>query len=130
MPVELVFDQSIGHIFVNRIAGNIATSEIIASVEYGAAVLGTKVFMVLGHGNCGAVKATIGQGGAGTISSLYSYIRPAVNQAGGDLDAAIAANARIQAQLLRESSTVVAGLVKEGKIKVVAAVYDLRQLAR
>jgi carbonic anhydrase len=48
-----------------------------------------------------------------------------VNQANGDLDAAIAANARIQAQLLRESSTVVAGLVKDGKIKVVAAVYDL-----
>jgi carbonic anhydrase len=61
----------------------------------------------------------------GQISSLYSYLRPAVNQANGDLDAAIAANARIQAQLLRESSTVVAGLVKDGKIKVVAAVYDL-----
>jgi carbonic anhydrase len=59
VPVEVVFDQSIGRIFVNRIAGNIATSEIIASIEYGAAVLGTKVLMVLGHSNCGAVKATI-----------------------------------------------------------------------
>jgi carbonic anhydrase len=59
VPVELVFDQSIGHVFVNRVAGNIATSEIIASVEYGAAVLGTSLFMVLGHGNCGAIKATI-----------------------------------------------------------------------
>ena len=126
VPVELVFDQSIGHVFVNRIAGNIATSEIIASVEYGAAVLGTSVFMVLGHGNCGAVKATIAAKAVpGQISSLYSYLRPAVNQANGDLDAAIGANARIQAQLLRESSTVVAGLVKDGKIKVVAAVYDL-----
>lgn len=126
VPVELVFDQSIGHVFVNRVAGNIATSEIIASVEYGAAVLGTSVFMVLGHGNCGAVKATIAAKAVpGQISSLYSYLRPAVNQANGDLDAAIAANARIQAQLLRESSTVVAGLVKDGKIKVVAAVYDL-----
>jgi carbonic anhydrase len=126
VPVEVVFDQSIGHVFVNRIAGNIATSEIIASVEYGAAVLGTSVLMVLGHGNCGAVKATIAAKAVpGQISSLYSYLRPAVNQANGDLDAAIAANARIQAQLLRESSTVVAGLVKDGKIKVVAAVYDL-----
>ena len=126
VPVEVVFDQSIGHVFVNRIAGNIATSEIIASVEYGAAVLGTSVFMVLGHGNCGAIKATItAKAVPGQISSLYSYLRPAVNQANGDLDAAIAANARIQAQLLRESSTVVAGLVKDGKIKVVAAVYDL-----
>jgi carbonic anhydrase len=126
VPVEVVFDQSIGHVFVNRIAGNIATSEIIASVEYGAAVLGTRVFMVLGHGNCGAVKATISAKPVpGQISSLYSYIRPAVNQANGDLDAAIAANAQIQAQVLRESSTVVAGLLKEGRIKVVAAVYDL-----
>ena len=126
VPVEVVFDQSIGHVFVNRIAGNIATSEIIASVEYGAAVLGTSVFMVLGHGNCGAIKATIAAKAVpGQISSLYSYLRPAVNQANGDLDAAIAANARIQAELLRESSTVVADLVKDGKIKVMAAVYDL-----
>jgi carbonic anhydrase len=126
VPVELVFDQSIGHVFVNRVAGNIATSEIIASIEYGAAVLGTSVLMVLGHGNCGAVKATIAAKAVpGQISSLYSYLRPAVNQTNGDLDAAIAANARIQAQLLRESSTVVAGLVKDSQIKVVAAVYDL-----
>jgi carbonic anhydrase len=124
MPVEIVFDQSIGHVFVNRVAGNIATSEIIASIEYGAAVLGTSALMVLGHSNCGAIKATIAAKAVpGQISSLY--LRPAVNQANGDLDAAIAANARIQAQLLRESSTVVAGLVKDGKIKVVAAVYDL-----
>jgi carbonic anhydrase len=49
VPVELVFDQSIGHLFVTRVAGNIATSEIIASLEYGAAVLGTSVILVLGH---------------------------------------------------------------------------------
>jgi carbonic anhydrase len=59
------------------------------------------------------------------VEMALSYLRPAVNQANGDLVAAIAANARIQAQLLRESSTVVAGLVRDGKIKVVAAVYDL-----
>ncbi len=126
VPVELVFDQSIGHVFVNRVAGNIATSEIIASIEYGAAVLGTRVLMVLGHGNCGALKAAIAAKAVpGQISSLYSYLRPAVNQAKGDLDAAIAVNAQIQAQMLRESSTVVAGLLEDGKIKVVAAVYDL-----
>src|SRR5579862_1264203 len=59
VPVELVFDQSIGHLFVARVAGNIATSEIIASLEYGAAVLGTKAILVLGHGGCGAVKAAM-----------------------------------------------------------------------
>jgi carbonic anhydrase len=95
VPVELVFDQSIGHVFVNRVAGNIATTEIIASVEYGAVVLGTKVIMVLGHGNCGAVKATIeGKAVPGQISSLYRYIRPAVNAAGANLQAATEANRR------------------------------------
>eukprot|EP01037_Dinobryon_pediforme_P008917 gene8917-9005_t len=59
VPVELLFDQSIGHLFVNRVAGNIVTPEIIASLEYGAAVLGTALIMVLGHGGCGAVKAAM-----------------------------------------------------------------------
>ena len=57
VPVELVFDQTIGHIFVTRVAGNVITPEIIGSLEYGAAVLGTKVILVMGHANCGAVKA-------------------------------------------------------------------------
>lgn len=126
VPVELVFDQSIGHVFVNRIAGNIATTEIIASVEYGAVVLGTKVIMVLGHGNCGAVKATIdGKAVPGQISSLYRYIRPAVNAAGANLQAATEANAKIQAQLLKESSPALADLIKGGKLSVVAAFFDV-----
>jgi carbonic anhydrase len=126
VPVELLFDQSIGHVFVNRIAGNIATSEIIASIEYGAAVLGTKVIMVLGHGACGAVKASIdAKPVPGQISALYRYIRPAIDLAGGNLDATIKANAKIQAALLRESSPVIAGLMKEGQLNVVAAHYDI-----
>ncbi|MDE3136297.1 MAG: carbonic anhydrase [Acidobacteriota bacterium] len=126
VPVELVFDQSINHIFVTRIAGNIATSEIIASLEYGAAVLGPKVILVMGHGGCGAVKATMqGKTVPGQISALYPHIQLAVNQAGSDLDAAIKANAKIQAALLRDSSTVISALVKESKLKVVAAYYDI-----
>ncbi len=126
VPVELVFDQSIGHIFVTRVAGNIATSEIIASLEYGAAVLGTKVILVMGHGGCGAVKATIqAKEVPGQISALYPHIQPAVDQAGPNLEAAIKANAKIQAALLRESSTVISGLVKENKLRVVAAYYDI-----
>jgi carbonic anhydrase len=112
VPVELIFDQSIGHVFVNRVAGNIATTEIMASIEYGAVVLGTKVIMVLGHGNCGAVKATIdGKAVPGQISSLYRYIRPAVRAAGDNLRAATETNAKLQAQLVRESSPALAGLI-------------------
>jgi carbonic anhydrase len=126
VPVELLFDQSIGHVFVNRVAGNIATSEIIASIEYGVAVLGTRVLMVLAHASCGAVKASIAAKAVpGQISSLYRYIRPAVDEAHGDLEAAIKANAKIQAKLLSDSSPVIAGAVKDAKLRVVAAHYEL-----
>jgi len=89
VPVELLFDQTIGHLFVVRVAGNIATSELIASLEYGAAVLGTKVILVLGHGSCGAVKATIdGKPVPGQISQLFAPLRPAVDAARNNLDVA------------------------------------------
>jgi carbonic anhydrase len=126
VPVELVFDQSIGHIFVTRVAGNIITPELIGSLEYGAAVLGTKVILVMGHSNCGAVKATIqGKAVPGQISSLFPHIQPAVDQGGTNLQAATEANAKIQAKLLAESSTVISEMVKAGTVKVVAAYYDL-----
>jgi carbonic anhydrase len=126
VPVELVFDQTIGHVFVCRIAGNFTTPEVIASLEYGAAVLGTRAILVLGHSNCGAVAATIsGHAVPGLISALYPRIRPAVDQAGPNLEAATKANAKIHAALLREASPVIAGLLKENKIKVVAGYYDV-----
>lgn len=127
VPVELVFDQTIGHIFVTRVAGNVVTPEIIGSLEYGAAVLGTKVILVMGHSSCGAVKAAIqGKEVPGQISVLFPHIRPAVDQAGPNLEAATKANAKIQAALLREASPIIAGMVKKSKLKVVAGYYDTR----
>ena len=126
VPVELIFDQTIGHLFVNRVAGNIATTEIIASLEYGVAVLGTKTIMVLGHGSCGAVDAAIANKPVpGQISALYRSLHPAVVQGGGNLDQCIADNAKIQATLLRETSTVLAEAIAKGNLSVVAGVYDL-----
>lgn len=126
VPVELIFDQSIGHIFVTRVAGNVVTPEIIASLEYGAAVLGTKVILVMGHGGCGAVKATIeAKEVPGQISALYQHIQPAINQGGHNLEAATKANAKIQSALLRQASTVISELVKKKKLNVVPAYYDI-----
>jgi carbonic anhydrase len=126
VPVELVFDQSIGHLFVVRVAGNIATSDTIASLEYGAAVLGTKAILVLGHTNCGAVKATIaGKAVPGQISTLYQYIHPAIDGADGDVKKASEKNAILQASLLREASPVLAGLIAEKKLLIEAAIYDV-----
>jgi len=126
VPVELVFDQSIGHIFVTRVAGNFVTAEIIASLEYGVAVLGIRALLVLGHAGCGAVKAAMKADGVpGQISSLYPHLRPAVEQSAGNVDKAIEINARVQAELLRTSSTVIRDAVKAGTLKVTAGVYDL-----
>jgi carbonic anhydrase len=126
VPVELVFDQTIGHIFVTRVAGNIAASTVIASLEYGAAVLGTKVVMVLGHAGCGAVKAAMyGKPVPGQISRLFPALQPAVEEGHGNLENAIKANARIQARILATASPLLSGLVKSGDLKIVAGYYAL-----
>jgi len=126
VPVELIFDQTIGRIFVTRVAGNIVTTEIVASLEYAVAALGVKVLLVLGHTACGAVKAAMKADDVpGQISALYPYIQPAVEQSGGDFAKAISENAKSQANLLRKSSSVVRDNLKTDKIRVESGVYDL-----
>ena len=126
VPVELIFDQTIGHIFVTRVAGNMVTPEIIASLEYGVAVLGIRILLVLGHTGCGAIKAAMKADAVpGQISVLYQHLQPAVGRSGGSVDKAIEANAKLQAELLRTSSTVIRDTFKAGKLKVEAGVYDL-----
>lgn len=126
VPVELLFDQSIGRVFVTRVAGNVASSHVIASLECGAAVLGTKAILVLGHANCGAVKAAVaGKAAPGQISGLYPYLRAAVEQAGPDPEATSQANAVIQARLLASASPVIGEAVAKGTVKVAAGHYDI-----
>ena len=126
VPVELIFDQTIGEIFVCRVAGNIVTPEIIGSLEYGVAVLGVECLLVLGHAGCGAVKAAMKADAVpGQISSLYPPLRRAVEQSAGDLDAAIEANTKIQANLLRTSSPVIKEAIKARKLRVDSGVYNL-----
>jgi carbonic anhydrase len=126
VPVELIFDQSIGQLFVTRVAGNIVTPEIIGSLEYGVAVLGIKVLLVLGHTHCGALKAAMKSDDApGQISALYAHLHPAVSQSSGNVEKAIEANARLQTELLRTSSPVVHKAVAVGALKMATGVYDL-----
>jgi carbonic anhydrase len=102
------------------------SAEIIASLEYGVAVLGVKALLVLGHTGCGALKAAMKADAVpGQISSLYKDLRPAVEKSGGDLAKAIEANAKVQADLLRTSSTVIRDALKANKLKVASGVYDL-----
>jgi carbonic anhydrase len=126
VPVEILFDQSIGHVFVTRVAGNVVTPEIMASIEYGVAVLGVKAILVMGHSNCGAVAAAIGAKEVpGQISVLYQHLMPGIAGAKGDMPLAVKMNAAYQAQVLRESSTVIAKAIKENGVKVASGSYDL-----
>lgn len=127
VPVEILFDQGVGDLFVCRAAGNIVTPELIGSLEFGTAVLGARAVVVLGHTGCGAVKATIaGDPVPGQISTLYRHIRPAVERsATRELEDVSRHNVRVQAGLLRTSSPVIAQLVREDKLLVVGGMYDL-----
>ncbi|MFO1006056.1 MAG: carbonic anhydrase [Planctomycetaceae bacterium] len=127
VPIELVFDQGFGDLFVTRIAGNIASSENIGSLEFGTQILGAKVLYVLGHSACGAVAATMqGTEVPGQISGLFQYIRPAVKASKGSMEVAVRENVRNQAQLLAESSPVISRMVQRKELIVTGGVYDLQ----
>ena len=126
VPIEIVFDQGFGDLFVTRIAGNVASSENIGSLEFGTQILGAKVLYVLGHTECGAVSATMkGTDVPGQISGLFQHIRPAVKAAKGDLNKAILENVRNQAILLAEASPVISKMVQRKELIVVGGIYDL-----
>jgi carbonic anhydrase len=126
VPIELIFDQSIGHVFVVRVAGNIATSEMIASLEYGVGVLGCKAILVLGHSDCGAVIASIAAKEVpGQISALYPYIRPAVDVSGSDVAAVTRTNVGNQVKILSEASPLFADYIAKKNLAIVGGVYDL-----
>jgi carbonic anhydrase len=135
---ELLFDQGIGDLFVIRVAGNVvsgAGTPVKGSIEYGVAELGVSLVMVLGHTECGAVKAAIRHMNdrdplPGALGLLVNSIRPAVAKTkgmpGDPLDNAIRANVGIGVKQLRSLQPIVAPAVKRGRVKVVGAVYDLR----
>ncbi|MET1413318.1 carbonic anhydrase [Roseibium sp. HPY-6] len=132
---EIIFDQGLGDVFVVRVAGNFINEDGLASLEFGAAVLGVQVIVVLGHTACGAVDATITSVEdrklpPGHLPSLVEAIRPAVydvmQQDPADLlSAAIAQNAKLNAEKASASEPVLAGLHDKGKLMTVAGVYDI-----
>lgn len=130
VPPEILFDQGLGDLFVVRVAGNIATNEGIGSLEYGAAVLGARLVMVLGHEYCGAVDAAFkGQDVPGNIKSVVSSIAPAVAHVKAKpnptLDAATVENVKIVLEAINSKSTILSDMVKKGTMKIVGASYDL-----
>ena len=128
-PAEIVFDRGIGDLFVCRVAGNVCTPEEKGSLEFGTLVLGAKVIMVVGHENCGAVKAAIaGAPVPGQIGSLIDSIKPAVDSTkwlpGDKVANAVKANIVLQAKRVKQSP-VISQLILQGKLLVVGGYYDL-----
>jgi carbonic anhydrase len=132
---ELAFDQNPGDLFVVRVAGNFVTPDGLGSLEYGAAVLGTKLIMVLGHNRCGAVTATIealqkGNTLPGHIAGLVSAMKPGIESTlktpGDDLaQRAVIANVKYNVERLKTATPILAGMVAKGELRVVGGVYDL-----
>ncbi|UFX49000.1 carbonic anhydrase [Bradyrhizobium sp. 41S5] len=132
---ELAFDQRPGDLFVVRIAGNFVTSEGLGSLEFGSAVLGTKLIMVLGHTECGAVKATVealekGNHLPGHIAGLVTAMKPGIEAVVKKGDAnlteqATVANVRYNVEHLKKASPILAGLIAKNELRIVGGVYDL-----
>ncbi len=135
---EIVFDQGIGDLFVIRVAGNVisgAGAIVTGSIEYAVAELGVPLIVVLGHSQCGAVKAAITHIDTndplpGSLNDLVNTIKPAVirakDQPGDLLENAIKANVQIGVEHLQTSEPILVNALKQGKVKVAGATYDLR----
>ncbi len=125
---ELAFDTGLGEIFVVRVAGNIANTSSVASIEYAVAHIGSPVIVVLGHESCGAVTAALQGGDNGhNLNHLVSHIVPAIASApdGSSVNDVVKENARLTARELQDRSPIIRKAVEEGKVKVVPAFYNL-----
>ncbi len=133
VPPEHIFDQGLGDIFVVRVAGNVADSIELGSVEYAVEHLGSRLILVLGHQMCGAVKATVAGGKPeGNIGSIVKKIEPAVKKAKTQvkdkdkvLDAAILENTKNMAAALTQKSAIIKHLAQEKGVKIAAGVYNM-----
>lgn len=139
-PVEMIFDQGLGDLFVVRVAGNVVAPSLLASIEFAAANFGSSVVVVLGHTQCGAVKATIDHARHPAVAlpsphleELVGRIRPAIETSGKEQDwgrpdfvkTATEANVRRSMRLIIDQSQIVHGLMKEGRLSVEGAILDI-----
>lgn len=131
VPNEIIFDQGVGDLFIVRTAGQVSTYASWGSIEFAEELLGTKLIVVLGHTQCGAVSAAVKLPEVpGHIVTLINAIKPAVEKAREGhpadlLDAAIRENVRLQVEQLKSLEPVLAKRIREGSVKIVGALYHL-----
>lgn len=136
VPVETVFDLTIGDAFSARVAGNVVNVDVIGSLEFACAVAGTPLIVVLGHTGCGAVKGACDGVELGNLSALLAKIQPAVDATEADgerssgnaawVDAVARENVERSKAAILASSPVLADLVAGGTVGLVGAMYDVR----
>lgn len=125
---EFAFDAGLGELFVVRVAGNIANSSSIASMEYAVAHVGSQVIVVLGHQSCGAVTAAAAGGDNGyNLNHLLAHIAPALDACGpgAEITDIVKKNAELTAQELVTRSSIIRNAVEAGTVKIVPAYYHL-----
>ncbi len=125
---ELIFDTGIGELFVIRVAGNIANSSSIASIEYAVANLDVKVVVVMGHESCGAITAAIKDRDSGyNLNMLLAHIKPAIMEVGqhASVNDVVKKNAELTAQDLVMRSVVIQNAFEMGEIAILPAYYNL-----
>lgn len=130
VPVEVVFDQGIGDMFSARVAGNIVNKDILGSIEYGCAVAGSKVVVVLGHTKCGAVTSACEGVEMGNITELLSKVKPAIETVKKEhsiveVEDVTIANVHHSIEEIRTKSEILRNLETEGKIQIKGAVYNV-----
>lgn len=136
VPVEKVFDLGVGDIFVARVAGNIINPDILASMEYGCKVVGSKLIVVLGHTECGAVKAAIDNVKLGNITELLAKIKPAVDSLAdfkGDktsknkefVNKVTDENVELAMDQIRKNSPILKEMEEKGEIDIIGGLYDV-----
>lgn len=136
VPVEAIFDQGVGDVFIVRDAGNVAGLDEIGSIEYGVEHLGTPLLVVLGHSKCGAVTAAATHAAVGgSIPKILEHILPAIEatcqahpgfESKALIPEAITANVWQSIAELLEKSEIAREFVHEGKLKIIGAVYDIQ----
>ena len=125
---ELAFDTGLGELFVVRVAGNVANSSSIASIEYAVAHLATKLIVVLSHQSCGAVTAAVAGGDNGyNLNHLLSHITPAISASKKEASVNDIAkkNAELTVGELKNRSDIINNAIEKGDVKIVAAYYNL-----
>lgn len=125
---ELAFDTGLGELFVVRVAGNIANSSSMASIEYAVAHCGSTVIVVLGHQSCGAVTAAVsGDDNGYNLNHLLGHITPAISASGegAAINDVVKKNAELTAKELVNRSNIIGEAAKSGSIEIVPAYYNL-----